>query len=121
MPQEYDWRKVVDLKPKGYLEIQKDGMVFHGPIAEVSIDEADNVVFRLKWTAQIKLVKGGPAGEWEAITNEPFTLPNFMVPYVIEEMPEKGPRVRFGYNILFLNEVQGLDPARVRGLALPAE
>jgi len=42
-----------------------------------------------------------------------------VVPFVIEDTPNKGPRVRFaGTNILYFNEVEGLNPARVEGLVI---
>jgi hypothetical protein len=64
------------------------------------------------------LLNGIPNGEWVAASSEPVIFPNLMVPYE-EESTEKGPRIRFGLNILYLNEVESLDPARVRGLVIP--
>jgi hypothetical protein len=121
MDTKVDWQEIVDKKPKGYLELQNDQHVVHGPIESVELGDDDIVIIKLKWTAEMKKENGIPTFEWKAMTNKPFAFPNLTVPFVIEETPEKGPRVRFGLNILYLNAVEGLDPATVEGLELPTQ
>ena len=118
-----DWQEVVDRNPKGYWESQnlKLGTVIHGPIESIVIDENDNVIITLKWAAKNGLPdKGTFKPEWQ---NDPesriFMFPNLMLPFVFEEgSHDKGERVRAGLNILYLDEVSGIDPANVIGLQL---
>jgi hypothetical protein len=117
---EVDWNEVVERKPQGYVEFNDGRTATHGPLESIEIDEADFVVIRLKWRAQVELGAAGmPIGDWTAVANEePIMFPNFTVAYEIEGTPEKGPRVRFGLNIIYFNRVEGLDPSRVVGLEL---
>ena len=116
-----DWQEVVDRKPKGYLELNNGERVIHGPIEDIAIDESDFVVITLKWAARMELNGGIPSGRWVVAEekDKEAIIPNLVVPFVIEDTPNKGPRVRFaGTNILYFNEVEGLNPARVEGLVI---
>ncbi len=117
-----DWQEVVDRQPKGYVELSDGKRVIHGPIENMQINEGDFVVINLKWVARAELDKVGlPSGSWKVAEDreKAVVFPNIVVPYVIEDTPEKGPRVRFaGRNILYFNEVDGLDPSKVEGLVL---
>ena len=116
-----DWQEVVDRKPKGYLELNNGERVIHGPIEDIAIDESDFVVITLKWAARMELNDGIPGGGWRVAEekDKKAIFPNLVVPFVIEDTPNKGPRVRFaGANILYFNEVEGLNPARVEGLVI---
>ena len=116
-----DWQEVVDRKPKGYLELNNGERVIHGPIEDIAIDESDFVVITLKWAARMELNDGIPGGGWRVAEekDKKAIFPNLVVPFVIEDTPGKGPRVRFaGANILYFNEVEGLNPARVEGLVI---
>lgn len=119
----YDWQEVVDLEPKGYLEIQDPtaGKVFHGPVERVSIDEDDFVRIQLKWAAEMGLIGTSTFGTWKYNPDlKEVTFPNLVVPFVLENTPEKGRRVRFKVvNIIYLNKVEGIDPVNVEGF--PAE
>jgi len=120
MPDErYDWQEVVDLEPKGYLEIQdsKAGKVFHGPVERVSIDEGDFVRIQLKWAAEMGLPDTSTFGTWKYYPDlKEVTFPNLVVPFILESTPEKGRRVRFKrLNILYLDKVEGIDPANIKG------
>ncbi len=115
-----DWQEVVKREPKGYVELNNGERVLHGPIESVKINGNNMVVIILKWFAKVSLgCHGLPEGDWEVAENEPIIFPNSIVPFVIENTPEKGDRVRFkGTNILYFNKVDGLDPSKVRGLEL---
>ncbi|MEK0369487.1 MAG: hypothetical protein QQN62_07795, partial [Nitrosopumilus sp.] len=73
-----------------------------------------------KWSAEVSLREHEiPEGNWTAIKNQPIIFPNLMAPFVIENTPEKGERVRFNNtNILYFNKIDGLDPSKVDGLEL---
>lgn len=121
MPEEqFDWQLVVDRKPRGYLELNDTKWVVHGPVESVAITDNDFVEIKLKWGAKAVLGPYGiPSGDWEAIPDGELTVsfPNLVVPFVIEQTPEKGERVRYAFaNILYFDPVEGLDPAKVRGL-----
>ncbi len=124
MPKErLDWQEVVRLDPKGYLELNNGKMAIHGPVESVEVGEDDMVVIKLKWAAQSSLSDAGlPSGDWKAIIRNRIFFPNMEVPFIIEDTPEKGRRVRFGStNILYLDEVEGLDPKKVQGINLAAD
>lgn len=117
-----DWNEIVELDPKGYVELNDGKTAIHGPLESIKINEMDMVEIRLKWRAQVALggAAGMPQGNWKAAPNDgPILFPNFVVPFEIEDTPEKGPRVRFGINILYINPVKGIDPSRVEGLTAP--
>lgn len=105
-----DWQKVVDRQPKGYLELNDGNRVLHGPIESIRITDEDFVEIRLKWAATMELHQTGiPSDKWQKASDTQKTIlfPNLVVPFEFEQTPEKGPRVRFGFNILYLNEVGG--------------
>ncbi len=118
-----DWNEVVELDPKGYVELNDGNTAIHGPLESIEINEMDFVEIRLKWRAEVPLgdPPGLPQGEWKVAANdEPIIFPNFVVPFVIERTPDKGPRVRFNNtNILYIESVEGVDPSRVEGLEVP--
>lgn len=114
-----DWQKVVDQQPRGYLELNDGKRVLHGPIESIRITDKDFVEIRLKWVATVALNPiGVPMGKWKKASEKQKVVlfPNLVVPFEFEQTPEKGPRVRFGFNLLYLNEVEGLDPSRVEGI-----
>jgi len=121
MPEEqHDWSAVVALDPKGYVELNNGKVAVHGPLDSIEVDGMDFVVITLKWQAQIPL--GGPMGtptaaEWTAVKDpQPFRMPNFVMPFVVEQTPEKGPRVRFGLNIMYLTTFLDLIRLGLSGL-----
>jgi hypothetical protein len=120
-----DWEDVASLNPKGDLEIQRrdQGDVIRGPLESITVDDHDNVVIKLKWAARMPTPGNPGFGTWEVAADEYriISFPNLVMPYVVEDTPEKGRRVRFGLNILYLEstpEVNTLDPKRVNGLKL---
>lgn len=115
----YDWEEVAQRNPKGYAEFQNEERILHGPIESVSVDERDVVHIKLKWAA-ISAPLGKPGfGEWRnAPEKKEVVFPNLVVPFVFEPTPSKGERVSFGFNVLYLGNVEGLDPAKVEGLDL---
>lgn len=121
---EFDWQKVLDRNPQGYCETQdqRAGCVYHGPIESVKINEMDFVVIRRKWVAQMPLPDKPGFGRWKKGPDEAkeVLFPNFVVPFIIEPTPQKGYRVRFGLNLIYLDQISGIDPRAVEGLELPA-
>ncbi len=116
--EEFDWSRVIALAPQGYLELNDRVRVIHGPIASMSIDEMDWVVITLKWAARMPYPGQLGCGTWKSSPEDKTVrFPNFMLPFVVELTPEKGPRVRFAAtNILYFSNVPGLDPSKVEGL-----
>lgn len=119
----YDWQEVENLAPKGYCEIQDLArrLVYHGPVEKVSVGQNDDLVtIELKWVAQMGLPGSPTFGEWTKApdANKMIIFPNLIVPFLIEETPEKGKRVRFGYNLIYINAIEGVDPKTVKGLDL---
>lgn len=120
LEQHFDWREVVGLQPKGYMETQEavSGRIIHGPVESVSIDEDDFVHIKLKWAAETWAI-GYPG--FGGFKNSPddieLIFPNLIVPFVFDDTPNKGRRVRFAVlNILYLQPVEGIDPSKVEGL-----
>lgn len=112
-----DWQEVVDLQPKGYLEIQNSEAVIHGPIESILIDAFDVVRIKLKWAAKMGTLGTPTFMKWESLPKDiEIVFPNLVVPFVFENTPSKGKRVRFGINILYIDKVAGLDPSLVKGL-----
>jgi hypothetical protein len=115
-----NWAEVVTLNPQGYVEMNDGKRLVHGPIKGIEIDGTDNVLIELEWAATCLLGATGlpVSDEWQLVTPlQPVVFPNFVVPFLIEDTPEKGPRVRFGgLNILYINKVEGIDPSKVKGL-----
>ena len=85
----------------------------------VTIDGADFVHIQLKWAATSQAPPHPGFGRWiNAPDKKEVVFPNLLMPFVFEEIPEKGPRVRFGLNILYINPIEGLPASRVEGLDL---
>lgn len=106
------------------MELNDGKRLLHGPLESIRMNTAgiDFVEIKLQWTARASLAKSGLRdGEWEVAPNNLITFPNLAVPFLIEDIPEKGRRVRFGLNLLYFNEIPGVDPQRVKGLKIPAE
>ena len=121
MQERFDWEEVVAMKPRGYVEIQdsKAKTVIHGPIESILVDKDDFVQIQLKWAAKMGAMGTPTFMKWvNSPENKTMSFPNLVVPFVIEDTPEKGKRIRFGFNILYINPVEGLDPKKVEGLEL---
>ena len=115
----FDWRRVAEREPKGYLELRTEKMVIHGPVESLKVNEDDMVVITLKWAARSAPLDKPGFGKWKnSPEDREVVFPNVVVPYVIETTPEKGERVRFGLSMLYFDPVPGLDPAKVQGLEL---
>ncbi len=127
MTKSYDWRKIVALKPKGYVEFQdyEEKIVYHGPLESVKYEyDRDTVWVKLKWVAQMGLPGNPDYGNWvRAPDNKKcFPIPNRVVPYVIEDTPEKGKRVLFNYyQIMYIDKIKGIDPDKVKDLRYVSE
>ena len=124
--EQYDWEIVGPLNPTGYAELRSaDGKtLFHGPVKEIRVNDSDFVEVHFHWLAMVPLSEiGFPDGDWEAAPPEanPLVFPNLMLPFQFEETPGKGPRIRFGLNIIYLDAVSKLQPADVKGLVWPPE
>jgi len=119
MEQQFDWQIVVDRQPKGYVEFNNGKTCVHGPMKSISIDGDDFVNIELQWAAVVKLGEFGiPEGDWEAHNTMLFQFPNLIAPFVIEETPEKGERVRWGVgSLIYFDEVEdAVDPSKIPGL-----
>ena len=114
-----DWREVVDLHPGGYVELQKDETIIHGPIESVTIDDTDFVVITLKWAAKMGAMGTPTFGKWKTSPEDTkIRFPNLLVPFAFQDVP-KGKRVLFaGMNILYIDPVKGVDPNSVEGLVI---
>jgi hypothetical protein len=116
----YEWKEVVDLQPKGYLELQnpETKTVIHGPIESISIDEFDLVRIKLKWAAKMGTPGTPTFMKWRnSPENTEVVFPNLVVPFSFQDT-EKGKRVLFGFNILYIDPVRGLDSKMVEGLRI---
>ncbi len=117
---EHDWNLVAERKPKGYIELNNLEEAIYGPIESLSVDDSDFVVIKVRWSIKRKLGEHGiPPGDWEVISNVPCILvlfPNLIIPFEIEETPNKGPRVRFRSNVLYFNDVHKVYVSDVEGL-----
>ncbi len=118
-----DWSSVVERKPQGYCEIQdqENGLVFHGPVQDIVIDENDMVMITLKWVAQMGLPGKPNFGKWKKAPDEYklITFPNLMAPFKIQKTGEKGDRVIFGgCQLLYFDKQRGIDSTKVEGLDL---
>jgi hypothetical protein len=122
--QERDWNIVVGRNPQGYIELNDGKEVVYGPIESVRVDGGDDVEVKVRWAIKRPINEFGiptRGGKWEVVSNEPTILvafPNFVVPFEIDNTPEKGPRARFGLNIIYFDDVQKVDPSTVEGLKL---
>lgn len=120
--QKFDWEEAVRLDPKGYCEVQnpRERIVIHGPVESLAVDpESDMVIIKLKWAAKMGLPGTQDFGNWENFPEATtIAFPNFIVPFVVEPTLEKGLRIRFGLNIIYIDPIESLDPAKVKGLVL---
>src|SRR3989344_6078477 len=115
----FDWRRVAEREPKGYLELRTEKMVIHGPVESLKVNEDDMVVITLKWAARSAPLDKPGFGKWKnSPEDREVIFPNVVVPYVIETTPEKGERVRFGLSMLSSGAGEGLAPAGGGGLGL---
>lgn len=121
-----DWEFVAHLtpQPQGYVEIRAGAKkIFHGPAKSVVVNDDDLVEIHFHWLACNTLDDMGipPLGGWTVAhpSANPVIFQNLFLPFVFEDTPEKGPRIRFGHSIMYLDKVPGLDPAKVAGLVLP--
>ena len=123
---EIDWNIVVDKKPQGYVALNDGRVEVYGPVQAVNVDDNGTVHIETKWAIKRGLGEFGiPVTQWEVVSNTPtdfIQFPNLVVPFVIEDTPDKGPRVRFGgLHILYFNDVHKVDPSKVEGLRLATE
>lgn len=120
---EYDWQKAVALNPKGDFEHQGQGnTIIRGPIKSLTVNGNDSVVVELEWAAEMPQPGQEGFGTWKVSTKTTFSFPNLVMPYVVEETPEKGDRIRMGTTIFYIERLEGintLDPTKVEGLKLP--
>jgi hypothetical protein len=119
--EELDWNKVVDLRPQGYVELNDGENIIHGPIEDIHVNDVDFVVITLKWAATMPCMGNPGFGKWKNLPDakdKTIIFPNLAVTFVIEGTLVKGPRVRFGMNILYFDKIDGIDPANVEGLVL---
>lgn len=118
----FDWNKVVEMNPRGYMEVQniEKGLVFHGPVDKIEITDEDFVRILYKWVAQNGTLESGKFGEWVKAPDEHKLLvfPNLMVPFRIENTLEKGKRIRFlSLNIIYIDDVHStVTPDKVKDL-----
>ncbi len=112
IPNNLDWQTIIDLKPHGYAEIRnpENTLMTAGVIESIEIDEGDNVVITLSNSGCFPLdpQMGLPDFEKVWIENETpqLSFPNFMVPFSIQNTPEKGKRVMFGLNLFYLENTE---------------
>lgn len=124
--QDFDWNIIVERKPQGYIELNNGGEAFYGPIESVEIDSDDWVKIKVKWVIERQLGEFGvPVGDgkWKVKSSGQFIIlefPNLIVPFEIEDTPEKGPRARFGLSVIYFNNVQKVDPSEVEDLQISA-
>lgn len=111
---------MIDRKPTGYIQMNDGVHVYHGPVKSIIIDSDDNVYIEAKWLVKMNLGDHGVSvSRWEVDSNEPvlvISFPNLLVPFVYEESPEKGERVRFGINIIYFEYLGEIGPDNVPGL-----
>lgn len=109
MTEERDWQKVVDLDPRGYVELNDHKKIIHGPIERVSIDKNDLVHIKMLWAATIDLAPLGIpkfGSVWQKAEGDDLILPNLLIPFVIEQTPQKGDRIRFGLNLIYIDPIK---------------
>jgi len=109
MEQKLDWREVVNLEPKGYIELNDQKNLVHGPVESVTIDENDLVHIKMAWAGTKPLIPPGipdPNADWKKAKDDEVVFPNLAVSFVVESTPDKGDRVRFGQNIIYIEPVE---------------
>lgn len=95
---QFDWQVIADKTPQGYLQMYPaEGRLIHAPVESLTINQGDNVVITTSWQAEVPVNSlGMPTSRWaRRSTNDPITFPNLVIPFTIQETPEKGPRVFF--------------------------
>jgi hypothetical protein len=116
MENHYDWTEVVELHPSGYCEMQdpQQPLVYHGDVESIGIVSQGTVVITLKWVLQMGTPGSSEYGKWKQAPEalKRIVFPNYLIPFVIEGTPEKGRRIRFGLNIIYLATKSSLDPSR---------
>ncbi len=105
--EEYDWCSVVrEFNPQGYCEIQNpvDGIVIHGPVEGMTVAEG-MVYIRMKWVAKTGLPGQPSFGKWTRAAErfKVITFPDITTPFTLEATVEKGQRIRFGTNIIYID------------------
>ncbi|MFZ6015109.1 MAG: hypothetical protein ACOYUZ_02010 [Patescibacteria group bacterium] len=122
MKEKWNWQEAIDLQPKGYVELNNRKSVVNGPLESIQLGPDDDMVrIKLKWAGKVSLSEHGvPRGDWVAVADEELTLefPNLAMPYVIEDAPAKGLRIRFGYSIIYVEPIEGISPSMLKGLKL---
>ncbi|MFA6475857.1 MAG: hypothetical protein WCV68_00425 [Candidatus Paceibacterota bacterium] len=115
-----DWAEVVKRNPKGDFEFQGNGnTVLRGPVKSITLSDEGLVSIDLWWAAEMPVMGEEGFGIWHASNKRHFGFPNFALPYVIEDTPEKGERIRFGISLIYLERLEGentLDVRKVNGL-----
>lgn len=109
-----DWQEVIDLNPRGYCEIQdhEKGIVLHGPVESITLlDHDETVSIKMKWIAQMGLPGRPDFGKWvkAPIEKNEFIFPNYLIPFVVEPTEEKGDRIRFDLNIIYIEPTEESD------------
>lgn len=119
MVQIRDWNSVVEAKPVGYVELNDGKTLLHGPVESVTV--VDGIVYiTVKWLAKMALdpLFGTPAECWTAVSSRPIVVErfrNFTRPFTMESS-NKGPCVRWGgTNIIYCNDIRGLNPKNIKG------
>lgn len=119
---ETNWNIIAEKNPQGYVELNSGREAIYGPIDTVNVTGEDWVELKVKWVIKRQLGDMGiPISEWQVVSNMPTNIaefPNHMVPFEIEETPNKGLRARFGLNIIYFDPVEKVDPSKVNGLQL---
>ena len=112
-----DWQEVIDMDPRGYLQLNDGERLLHGPIENIRLYLRNSFVeIRLKWSAMAIIGGSDPGHGWRLVKNEPVKFPNG-VPFVIDDTM-KGKRVRFGdIHILYINECSAEIPSDLIGAA----
>lgn len=100
---EHDWEAVVARRPVGYLELNDGKRVLNGPVKAIQIHD-QHVVVILEKTRFLELDENHlPCPPWIEIKNTPLGWLK-ATPFVYEDTPKKGPRIRFGLNILYFEK-----------------
>jgi hypothetical protein len=93
------------------------------PIKSIIVDESDNVVIELEWTAEMPKPGQPGFGTWRMSSHTKMQFPNLVVPYVLEDTPEKGDRIRFAAaSIIFVERIEGvntLDTSKIENFQTP--
>ena len=121
-----DWKIIADKSPQGYVELNDGEKVIYGPVESLRVDNEGWIELKVKWAIKRRLNEyAAPVDEkWEVVSNTPIILArflNFAVSYQIEDTGERGQRVQFGMNVIYINNIQKVDPREVEGLHIATE